>query len=260
MTVPVSGAVLVAGGAALVPLAAATLRFGAYERRVFFARWGFSHVLLAVVVGVVAAFVVPVAIPGEGTLSTIYRSVLLLGSVAAFVAWIATKLQPEGVRSFGFAPGHARAIATGLVTYACLLPFVVGLEGVWPTVMDWIGLAPATTILERILALEGAALAQAVLVCALVQPLFEEVVFRGFLQPLFVQNFGERGGIAVTSFVFAFLHPAQAMLPLFGLSCLLGAIQVRTQRLTAAWAVHAFHNALVLFVAFRFPEARELLY
>lgn len=262
MTVPVSGVVLVAGGAALVPLAAAVLRFGVHERSVLFARWGFSHLLVAAFVGVVALVAAPLAIPGDGVLSELYRSMLVLGSVAGFAAWLARKLQPEGVRAFGFEAGrHARSIATAFCVYACLLPFVVGLERVWPTIMRWIELEPAAaTLLERILVLEGAVLFQAVVVCVLFGPLLEEVVFRGFLQPLLVQNFGERGGIAITSIAFAVLHPAEAWLPLFGLSCVLGGIQLRTQRLTAAWAVHGVHNALVLFVAFRFPEARELLH
>jgi len=85
-------------------------------------------------------------------------------------------------------------------------------------------------------------------------PLFEEVMFRGFLQPLLVQNLGDRGGVALTSFVFALLHGASSILPIFGLSLVLGGIMLRTQRLAAPWAVHALHNGLMLVLLFLFPE------
>jgi membrane protease YdiL (CAAX protease family) len=46
--------------------------------------------------------------------------------------------------------------------------------------------------------------------------------------------------------VFAALHGTEGIVPIFALSLLLGAIMLRTQRLTAAWAVHAAYNALVI--------------
>ena len=75
-------------------------------------------------------------------------------------------------------------------------------------------------------------------------PLLEEVLFRGFLQPLLVQNFRDKGGIVLTSALFAVMHGTSAFLPIFGLSLILGAVMLRTQRLTAVWAIHALHNGL----------------
>ena len=40
-------------------------------------------------------------------------------------------------------------------------------------------------------------------------PVFEELVFRGFLLPLLVQTFGPAGGILLTALPFALLHGAQ---------------------------------------------------
>jgi membrane protease YdiL (CAAX protease family) len=85
-----------------------------------------------------------------------------------------------------------------------------------------------------------------------VLPFFEELVFRGFLQPLFVQNLGDRGGVFLTSLVFAIPHGDSAFLPIFGLALLLGSLKLRTQRLSAPYAVHALHNA-VAFVLLGYP-------
>ena len=78
-----------------------------------------------------------------------------------------------------------------------------------------------------------------------VLPFFEELIFRGFLQPLLVQNLGDRGGVFLTSLVFALPHGDSAFLPIFGLALLLGSLKLRTQRLSAPFAVHALHNAIV---------------
>jgi membrane protease YdiL (CAAX protease family) len=80
----------------------------------------------------------------------------------------------------------------------------------------------------------------------LVLPYFEELIFRGFLQPLLVQNLGDRGGVVATSAVFAALHGASPFLPIFGLSLILGGVMLRTQRLVGSFAVHALHNGLML--------------
>ena len=78
------------------------------------------------------------------------------------------------------------------------------------------------------------------------------------LQPLFVQNFREGGGIFLTSLAFAALHGAAAFLPVLALSLLLGVIYLRTRSLVAVGVVHAMHNSLVLTLFFNFPEWREL--
>ena len=87
-----------------------------------------------------------------------------------------------------------------------------------------------------------------------VQPLLEELVFRSFLQPLLVQNFREVLGVALTSFVFAALHGPDVFLPIFALSCLLGAIMLRTQNLYAVWAIHALNNGLQFAVLIARPD------
>jgi membrane protease YdiL (CAAX protease family) len=270
---PLTGAVLVAAGAGLVPLAGALLRHLVPERQGFFARWGFSHLALALMGGILAHVAASALLPGEGVLRALNLTLLTMGGVVLVAIWHARNLTPEGLRAFGFPaalppePGApvrrfntARAIAAGLSCYAVVVPSIAGLERVWPSLAGWLELPLAPSpLLERLLELRGAHLAWALAVCVLIGPFLEELVFRGFLQPLLVQNFSAKGGVLVTAGLFAALHGAHDFLPLFGLAALLGFLMLRTERLCVPFAVHAAHNALVLLIAFRFPEARELV-
>src|SRR5262249_54711405 len=92
---------------------------------------------------------------------------------------------------------------------------------------------------------------------ALLMPLFEEALFRGMLQPVLVQYLRPAAGIVVTSILFGAMHGLDAFLPIFALSLLLGWIRHRTQRLSAAWAVHALHNAGQFVMLFSLPDLIE---
>ena len=109
---------------------------------------------------------------------------------------------------------------------------------------------PHDVLLDRLRELDPGDRSIAILLAVLVAPLLEEILFRAFLQPLLVQNLSDRLGIVVTSLVFAALHGTAALVPIFALSLLLGAIMLRTQRLFAVWAVHATHNALVFLLLY----------
>lgn len=252
------GAVLAATGVATAPLAGQLIRGLAREPKIFFARWGFSHVL-AVAVVVFLVLVASTTVGGSGTLAALYRTMAALGVGAAFAASIAQRLHPEGLRAFGWTPeGNARGIVAGSLAYVLVLPAVFGLGLVWPAIASVLELdVRPQEVLVGIGGLEGAAFAQAAVLAVFVGPLLEETLFRGFLQPLLVQNFRERGGVVVTSLVFASLHGSSAFLPLFGLSLLLGTVQLRTRRLAASWFVHGLHNAITLAMLALVPEWQE---
>jgi membrane protease YdiL (CAAX protease family) len=165
------------------------------------------------------------------------------------------------VRCLGLWPGrNGRAVLAGALAYALLLPAIIGTTAWWPWVFARLGgQYELQAIVLELAALRGAALAAAVVLAVLVVPLLEELLFRSFLQPLLVQNLGDRGGVAATSVVFAALHGPSAFLPLFALSLVLGFVMLRTQRLAAAWAVHALHNGLQLALLFLVPEAGEAI-
>ena len=253
------GAVFAATSLALAPLAILVVRRLFPGRNVFFARWGFSHVAivaaLAAVLLLALAFLDPAVAKLSASTRTLVelalRTAVLLGCCAA-VAIFARRLDPSGLRSLGLWHGrNLRAAVAGLAGYGIVLPGILGLGLLWPWVLQAIGAdARPDLLLERLRALDPGERSVAILLAVLVAPLLEEVLFRAFLQPLLVQNLSDRLGVVVTSFVFAALHGTAAIVPIFALSLLLGAIMLRTQRLFAVWAVHATHNALVFLLLY----------
>ena len=85
-------------------------------------------------------------------------------------------------------------------------------------------------------------------------PLFEELIFRGFLQPLVSKLVGAVGGILTTAIVFALPHGSQYgwhwqhLLIIVVAGTVFGAIRWKTQSTTAAVAAHAVYNGFLVAV------------
>jgi membrane protease YdiL (CAAX protease family) len=94
-------------------------------------------------------------------------------------------------------------------------------------------------------------------------PLAEELIFRGFVQPLAVRSFGKWAGITLASAPFALLHGPQYawnwqhVLLLFLASFVFGYTRHRTGSTAASTVVHATYN-LTFFVGY-LAQRRELL-
>ena len=244
---PVAGLVLLLTALALAPAVRALADRVLDRPKGFFARWGFLHAALVVPLGLAAA-VLAALVPGTGILAALLKTVFITGLVAAWGIACAWRLDPERLGALGLVRGgNALAALVGIGSYVLLLPAWVGVVFVWPDLARGLGVeVELQEVLVQIVELDGVALGAAIFLAVAVQPLLEEVVFRGFLQPLLVQNLHEPGGVVVTSVLFGLMHGLSAFLPIFALSLLLGWIQLRTRRLIAAWAVHAVHNGLVL--------------
>ncbi len=284
------GIVAFAVAFALAPIATLLARRIFPGRNVFFARWGFSRVALVVLIWLAASLVVgallgawvPAADPGAdpgagvepGQLSTLVLGgeavpVFVLDMIANALAFLAAsvaivvlvrRVSPEGLGALGLrADRMPAALLVGVVGYGLLFQGVLGLGVIWSWFLDaighWPGPQPVALEIGR---LEAPWFAFGALFAILVIPFFEELVFRGFLQPLMVQNFGDKGGVVLTSAVFASLHGTVGFLPIFGLSLVLGSVMLRTQRLWAPVFVHAIHNALMV-AALRYSDGSETL-
>lgn len=254
-----AGVVFAAVSLAMAPLAIATVRRLFPGRNVFFARWGFSHVAL---VGALALVLVLALSLFQGRLDglspstrTIVEFSLRAGVLFACcgaVLVIAKRLDPSGIRSLGLWPGRSvGAAVAGMAGYGMLLPGIIGLGFAWAWFLRAVGadVGPDTWF-EQLRDLGPGDRAIAIFLGVALVPLLEEILFRAFLQPLLVQNLSDRLGIVVTSLVFAMLHGTAALVPIFALSLLLGAVMLRTQRLLAVWLVHATHNALVFLLLY----------
>jgi membrane protease YdiL (CAAX protease family) len=90
-------------------------------------------------------------------------------------------------------------------------------------------------------------------------PFFEELLFRGFLQPLFSRSLGVAGGIALTALLFGALHGPEynfhwqyvAAISLVGAA--LGAVRYRTGSIITSSVMHACYN-LVAVIALAFKH------
>lgn len=261
----VLGATLLAAGAALAPAAVAIGRRWFPGRNVFFARWGFANAVVVALVGVLGAFAAAQLVRAlDLALAPILVDCLIgilgLTPACVLVAVLARRKDPRGIGALGWSGDHVlRAATLGAFAYALALPALIGATLLWPWLFERLGgtWTPQQAAVE-IPKLMGDELALAIFLVCIVQPLLEELLFRSFLQPLLVQNLGDRGGVALAAVLFAALHGASAFLPVLVLALVLGMLMLRTQRLIASWFVHALHNGLVLYLLLESPTAREL--
>ena len=258
------GAVLLASACASASVTVLAVRAIFPGRNVIFARWGFSHVasVAALVLLALAAAGTAVSMAGV-TEPPLLLELAITAAVGALacgaIAYFAWKLDPAGVRCLGLWKGrHARATFAGITAYAMSTPGLFGLLLVWPWFLTEVGIGfEQQEIAQRFQGLPRDQIWIAAVFGVAVLPLFEETVFRAFLQPLLVQNFSEKGGVVLTSIAFAAMHGTNAFLPIFGLSLVLGGVMLRTQRLSAVWAVHALHNGISTLALFA-GRAHEL--
>jgi uncharacterized protein len=95
-----------------------------------------------------------------------------------------------------------------------------------------------------------ASLAAIILFGVVLAPIFEEMLFRGFLLPLLVRSIGPWPGIVLTALPFALLHGAQnqwAWQPvlLIGIAGIaFGYVRYKTGSTTAAFLMHSAYNAM----------------
>ncbi|MEM8638527.1 MAG: type II CAAX endopeptidase family protein [Cyanobacteria bacterium P01_G01_bin.54] len=79
---------------------------------------------------------------------------------------------------------------------------------------------------------------------AIAAPLFEEIMFRGFLLPSLTRYLPTWGAIGITSLVFAIAHLSLAeLVPLAILGCILGFVYGRSRNLLACIALHSLWNS-----------------
>lgn len=92
---------------------------------------------------------------------------------------------------------------------------------------------------------------------ALVGPVLEEVVFRGFVQGGLQGLHGARIGLVATAVLFGLVHVPDGsylFIPIAMLGLLLGWLRVRTGGLLAPIVVHVLHNAITVTIVLTWPD------
>lgn len=85
-----------------------------------------------------------------------------------------------------------------------------------------------------------------VILAVVVAPIFEEFLFRGLLYQGLRRSFGLLCSLLTSAAVFAVVHPAVSVLPVFAMGLVAALVFERTRSLPAAMLVHAVYNAMVV--------------
>ncbi len=131
----------------------------------------------------------------------------------------------------------------GLGGYFAALPLVIVVSLVNQAI--WQGQGGSNPILP--IALEGKdniAIAIFFLTAAVAAPIFEEILFRGFLLPSLTRYFPMWGAIALSAVLFAVAHlNLSEVLPLATLGMVLGFVYARSRNLLASMLLHSLWNS-----------------
>ena len=223
--------------------------------------WGYTDVLL--VMGIIVASIVLIAAVG-GILIVLYPALrndptpILLPVQVVFYGFIYLALlltfrtrygKPVfaslGWRHAGFNNGIA-ALGGGVLAF-----LITGLAALLrtpqvPSPLDRFLKSPVNLALFAALAVTLA-------------PLFEELFFRGFLQPLLSRTFGVLAGISITSLVFGLMHAPeyawawQYVVAVSAAGAVFGWVRARTNSIIPSTIMHGCYN-LVFVIALVFTK------
>ena len=130
-----------------------------------------------------------------------------------------------------------------VIGWCMLCLFAVYLTGVAHQLLGW----PESDFMAK-MALVGSPVAL-VLAVVIAAPIFEELVFRGFMYSGFERSLGALPAVLLTSMVFAMMHfqyNYYELLHIFVLGLVLAWARMRTQSLWTPIAMHAVNNGLAI--------------
>ncbi|KAI4352945.1 hypothetical protein L6164_007149 [Bauhinia variegata] len=135
------------------------------------------------------------------------------------------------------------------VGLGCLMfPLINQLSQVNLNLLPILPSTPVTvsSVEQSILARDPVAMALYAIVVSVCAPIWEEIVFRGFLLPSLTKYMPVWCAMLVSSVAFALAHfNLQRMLPLIFLGMLMGAVFVRSRNLLPSMLLHSLWNAFV---------------
>ena len=144
------------------------------------------------------------------------------------------------------APG---AIGQGVLGYAAVFPWIMGLLWLIATICQWVGLEPPVEPIHELLFLEQRplVLALTLLLACVVGPVAEEVLFRGVLFAALRSRTSRLWAMVASGSLFAVVHTNPVgFVPILLLGCVLADLYERTGSLLASIAVHILHNTLLI--------------
>lgn len=159
-------------------------------------------------------------------------------------------------RAFGISrSGLSRDLLRGLVALLATLPVLLILTLLFHVMLYLLGHQPSLQEVAFVLADEPNRWLRIyfIVLAVLIAPVFEELLFRGFLLPVMARRYGVWSALLLTSFLFALIHGhLPSFATLFALSAAMGAAYALTGSLAVPIAMHALFNsittAILLFI------------
>jgi membrane protease YdiL (CAAX protease family) len=138
----------------------------------------------------------------------------------------------------------------GLGSYFAALPLVIAISFLNQKI--WQGQGGSNEILRIVFqGKDNVALAIFFVTATIAAPIFEEILFRGFLLPSLTRYLPVWGAIALSGFVFAMAHLSLSeVLPLTVLGMVLGFVYTRSRNLLASMLLHCLWNSGTLLSLF----------
>lgn len=191
----------------------------------------------------------------ERTLDLLVLNALIQGATVGG-AFLLAHATGDGARALGLAaPVEPAGVFLALVVYVTCLPGLAAVSFLWRALLTAFGQGEIEQdIVARFAGIPVDQRAWPLALGIVIVPLCEELLFRGFLQPVLVRRLGARVGVVLTAVAFASLHGVAAFVPITALALLLGLFAQRTGRIHASWVVHAAHNGLQFVMLYSFPE------
>ncbi|MEO1095178.1 MAG: type II CAAX endopeptidase family protein [Cyanobacteria bacterium J06638_28] len=139
-----------------------------------------------------------------------------------------------------------RAWLWGIGGYLAALPLMLAVSVVNQQL--WQGQGGSNPLLQTVLeAKDPGALVVFFITAAIAAPLFEELLFRGFLLPSLTRYVPVWGAILLSSFIFGIAHLSLSeVLPLTVLGMVLGVVYTRSRNLVAPMLLHSAWNSITM--------------
>ena len=169
------------------------------------------------------------------------------GGVGMVVWFLGARLAASPVRALGFTPPGTSLKRTALLT-AAALAFSILASIAYGFAVDRLGLdALRPPQIEADILFPGVGVLLTFQALAVVTPLSEELLFRGFALRGLLRSIGPGPAVVATAIVFSALHlDTGAMIPIFFTGLALGWLHVKTRSLWPCIAAHAGQNILAL--------------
>jgi membrane protease YdiL (CAAX protease family) len=203
-----------------------------------------GQVVLPVVLGSLGLGLANLSSRGRAIYSMVYYLLMASGGIAV-LWWSLRPFRPipEGMFRIKLS---GRGFLWGLGGYFVALPLMLLVSLLNQQI--WQGQGGSNPLLQTVLEEQDpVALLVFFLTAAVAAPLFEEVLFRGFLLPSLTRVLPVWGAIVLSSFVFAAAHLSLSeVLPLTVLGMILGLVYTRSRNLLSPMVLHSAWNSVTM--------------